>query len=110
MPGKETVTVAGVPVTVQVSDGHLAVTVGRFDPSAAGGLHIHPLYGTSCVGLYIADENGDTAHKPDQRWFFDLHPACPAAAEAGTQARHGPCPASPPADPAGRSRIGHDCP
>ena len=83
MPGKETVTVAGVPVTVQVSDGHLAVTVGRFDPSAVGGLHVHPRYGTSCVGLYIADENGDTAHKPDQRWFFDLHPACPAAPEAG---------------------------
>jgi hypothetical protein len=85
MPDKETVTVtvAGVPVTVQVNDGHLAVTVGRFDPSAAAGLHIHPRYGTSCMGLYIADENGDTAHKPDQRWFFDLHPARAAAPEAG---------------------------
>jgi hypothetical protein len=80
---EKTVTVAGVPVTIEVADGHLAVTVGRFEPSAAAGLHIHPRYGTSSVGLYVADADGDTAHKPGHRWFFDLHPA-PLAAVTGT--------------------------
>lgn len=79
MDEEKTVTVAGVPVTIEATDGHLAVTVGRFEPSAAAGLHIHPRYGTSSVGLYVADADGDTAHKPDHRWFFDLHPAPPAA-------------------------------
>jgi hypothetical protein len=78
-----TVTVAGVPVTV-TADGHeLAITVGRFDPSAAAGLlRRHPRTGTSCVGVFIADETGDTAHKPDHRWFFELYPAPPG--QAGT--------------------------
>lgn len=91
MTEKETVTVAGVPVTVTVIDGHLAVTVGRFDPSAAGGLlRIGSRSGRAVAGVYIADENGDTAHKPDHRWFFDLHPACPAAPEAGEPAMTAP--------------------
>lgn len=74
MTDKETVVVAGVPVTVQVVNGELTVTVGRYDPAAAGQLGIHPRYGTAVMGLYIADENGDTTHKPNQRWFSGLHP------------------------------------
>jgi len=140
MPDKETVTIAGVPVTVQVTDGHLDATVGRFDPSAAGGMHIHPRYGTSCMGLYIADENGDTAHKPDQRLVLrpasslpgrtgdgepvmialDTGPDMTGTPRAtGQHKRTHPLPApgparaapgEPPADSPGRSRIGHDCP
>ena len=45
MAEEQIVTVAGVPVTIEVTDGHLAVTVGRFEPSAAVGLRIHPRYG-----------------------------------------------------------------
>jgi len=75
MTEKETVTVASVPVTVTVADRVLTVTIGRFDPAAAGGmLRIHPRFGTAAVGVYIAGENGDTAHRPGQRWFFELHP------------------------------------
>ena len=82
MTEKHTVTVAGVPVTVTVADRVLAVTIGRFDPAAAGGLlRIHPRSGTSAGGVFIADENGDTAHKPDHRWFFELHPGPPGPAE-----------------------------
>ncbi len=81
MTEKHTVTVAGVPVTVTIADRVLAVTVGRFDPAAADGLlRIHPRSGTSAVGIFVADENGDTAHKPDHRWFFELHPGPPGAA------------------------------
>jgi hypothetical protein len=80
---KETVTVAGVPVTVQAADGVLAITIGRFDPAAAGGLlHVHPRFGTATVGVYIADETGDTAHRPNQRWFFDLYPGSRGAMQA----------------------------
>lgn len=83
MTEKATVTVAGVPVTVTADDGHLAITVGRFEPPAAAGLlHRHPRTGTSSVGIFIADETGDTAHKPDHRWFFELYPAPPG--HAGT--------------------------
>jgi hypothetical protein len=65
---KETVTVAGVPVTIQAAEGVLTITIGRFDPAAAGGLlRVHPRFGTAAVGVYIADETGDTAHRPDQR-------------------------------------------
>ena len=75
MMKKETVTVAGVPVTVQAADGMLAITIGRFDPAAASGLLcVDPRFGTAAVGVYITDETGDTAHRPDQRWFFDLYP------------------------------------
>jgi hypothetical protein len=78
MTEKKTVTVAGVPVTVTIADGALGITAGRFDPSAAAGwLHRHPRTGTSAVGIFIADETGDTAHKPDHRWFFELYPAPP---------------------------------
>jgi hypothetical protein len=79
---KETATVAGVPVTVQAADGVLTVTIGRFDPAAADGLlRVHPRFGTAAVGLYIAGATGDTAHRPDQRWFFDLYPGPPGATE-----------------------------
>jgi hypothetical protein len=67
----ETVSVAGVPVTIQASDGMVTITIGRFDPAVTGGLlRIHPRFGTAAVGVYIADETGDTAHRPNQRWFF----------------------------------------
>ena len=81
MTDKHTVTVAGVPVTVTVADRVLAITVGRFDPATAGGLlRIHPRSGTSAVGVFIADENGDTDCKPDHRWFFELYPGLPGSA------------------------------
>ncbi len=85
-----TVTVAGVSVTIEVVDGVLAVTVGCFDPAAAGPLRISPRFGTAVMSLSIADENGDTAHRPDQLWFFDLHPdrrdsAARAAGPAGRE-------------------------
>jgi len=80
---KQTVTVAGVPVTVQAADGVLTVTIGRFGPAAAGALlHLHPRFGTATVGVYIADETGDITHRPDQRWFFDLHPGPRGATES----------------------------
>ena len=83
MTEKQTVTVAGVPVTVQAADGVLTVTIGRFDPAAAGALlHLHPRFGTATVGVYIANETGDTTHRPDQRWFFDLHPGPRGATES----------------------------
>ena len=34
----ETVSVAGVPVTIQASDGMVTITIGRFDPAVTGGL------------------------------------------------------------------------
>jgi hypothetical protein len=75
MTEQQTVTVAGVPVTVQAADGALTVTIGRFDPTAARPLlHLHPRFGTATVGVYIADETGDTTHRPDQRWFSGLYP------------------------------------
>jgi len=80
---QQTVTVAGVPVTVQADDGVLTVTIGRFDPAAAGALlHLHPRFGTATVGVYIANETGDTTHRPDQRWFFDLYPGPRGATES----------------------------
>jgi hypothetical protein len=82
MTEKQAVTVAGVPVTVQAADGVLTVTIGRFDPAAAGPLlHLHPRFGTATVGVDIADETGDTTHRPDQRWFFDLYPGPRGASE-----------------------------
>jgi hypothetical protein len=75
VPDRETVTVAGVPVTVQAVSGDLAVTAGRYDPAAgAGQLRIHPRYGTAVMGLHVADPSGDTGRRPGQRWFFDLYP------------------------------------
>ena len=83
MTEQQTVTVAGVPVTVQAADGVLTVTIGRFDPAAAGALlHLHPRFGTATVGVYIANETGDTTHRPDQRWFFDLYPGPRGATES----------------------------
>lgn len=79
MTEKETVTVAGVPVTAQVDDGVLSVTVGRFDLAAAGGLlYIDPRFGKPAVSIYLASENGD----PGQRCLgvFDLHPGSPGTA------------------------------
>lgn len=79
---KETVTVAGVPVTIQAADGVLTVTMGRFDPAAAGGLlRVHPRFGTAAVGVYIAGENGDMARKPGHRWFFSLYTGSLGATE-----------------------------
>ena len=83
MTKKQTVTVAGVPVTVQAADGVLTVTIGGFDPAAADGLlRVHPRFGTAAAGVYIAGAAGDTAHRPDQRWFFDLYPGPPGATES----------------------------
>jgi hypothetical protein len=81
MTEQQTVTVAGVPVTVQTADGVLTVTIGRFDPAASGLLHLDPRFGTATVGVYIADETGETAHRPDHRWFFDLYPGPRGATE-----------------------------
>lgn len=49
----------------------LIVTIGRRScPAAASALlHLHPRSGTATGGVYIADETGDTTHRPDQRWF-----------------------------------------
>jgi hypothetical protein len=96
---QQTVTVAGVPVTVQAADGVLTVTIGRFDPAAAGALlHVHPRFGTASVGVYIANETGDTTHRPDQRWFFDLYPARAMRRKASVcaMAASQPPPACPP--------------
>ena len=83
MTDQQTVTVAGVHVTVQAADGALTVTIGRIDPAAASALlHVHPRFGTASVGVYIADETSDTAHRPDHRWFSDLHPGPPGATES----------------------------
>ncbi len=82
MTEKQTVTVAGVHVTVQAADGVLTVTIGRFDPAASGLLRVHPRFGTASAGVYIADETGDTAHRPDHRWFFDLYPGPCGATES----------------------------
>ena len=83
MTEQQTVTVAGVPVTVKADDDVLTVTIGRFDPAAVGALlRVHPRFGTAAVGVYIADETGDTVHRPDQRWFFDLHPGPRGATES----------------------------
>jgi hypothetical protein len=80
---QQTVTVAGVPVTVQAADGVLTVTIGRFDPAAADGLlRIHPRLGTAAVAVSIAGATGDTAHRLDQHRFFGLYPGPPGAAES----------------------------
>jgi len=42
MTDKHTVTVAGVPVTVTVTDRVLAITVGRFDPGHRRRAAAHP--------------------------------------------------------------------
>ncbi len=83
MTKKQAVTVAGVPVTIQTADGVLTVTIGRFDPAAADGLlRVHQRFGTAAVGVFIADAAGDTAHRPDQRRFFDLYPGPLGATES----------------------------
>jgi hypothetical protein len=62
MTEQQTVTVAGVPVTVQAADDALTVTIGRFDPAAAGPLlhleHLLPAVGEEHEGqwfLHFAD-------------------------------------------------------
>jgi len=82
MTEKQTVTVAGVPVTVQAADGVLTVTIGRSGPAAGGLLRVHPRFGTASAGVYLAGETGDTAHRPDHRWFFDLYPGPCGATES----------------------------
>ncbi len=83
MAEKQTVTVAGVPVTVQAADGALTVTIGRFDPAAVGSLlHLHPRFGTATACVYTADETGDTTHRPDHRWFSGLYPGPRGATES----------------------------
>ena len=68
MTEQQTVTAAGVPVTVQAADGALTVTIGRFDPAAVGPvLHLHPRFCATTLGVYIADETGDTTHRPGHR-------------------------------------------
>jgi hypothetical protein len=99
MTHNATMTAAGVPVTVTADDGRLTVTIGRFDPPAAGGLlHIEPRFGTATAAVCIADENGGTARTPGRCWFFDLYPAGPAAPQAGS-----PPPAAP--DMTGTQRV-----
>jgi hypothetical protein len=80
MTEQQTVTVADVPVTVQAADGALTVTIGRFDPAAAGPLHLHPRFGTATVCVYTVDETGDTTRRPDHHWLFDLYPGPRGAA------------------------------
>ena len=61
---RKTVTVAGVPVTVQVISGDLVVSVGRL--------------GTVTVVVNVADESGGTG-RPGRRSYFDLYPDPEAA-------------------------------
>jgi hypothetical protein len=82
MTEKQTVTVAGVPVTVQAADGVLTVTIGRSGPAASGLLRVHPRFGTASVGVNIAGETGDTAHRPEHRWFSGLYPGPCGATES----------------------------
>jgi hypothetical protein len=79
---QQTVTVADVPVTVKADDGVLTVTIGRFGPAASGLLRVHPRFGTASVGVYIAGETGDTAHRPEHRWFSGLYPGPRGATES----------------------------
>ena len=80
MNEKETVTVAGVPVTVTVVGRELAVQVGRFDPQAAAErLRVSTLSGTTAVAVYVAGEGGP--NETGERWAAGLYPAPPRAAE-----------------------------
>jgi hypothetical protein len=74
-------TVAGVPVTVEVADAELVITVGRFGPAAAGRLDIDPHSVTATLRVAVAGENGNTA-RPGQRRYFNLYPD-PAAGAGG---------------------------
>ena len=62
--------VAGVPVDIGVAGGELVITVGRYDPAAAGQLSINPRFGTATLVAAVTGENGGTG----QRSCFDLYP------------------------------------
>ena len=66
-------TVAGVFVCTEAIDGELVITVGRFDPAAAGTLRVDPRSGTATLVVAVADENGDTT-RLGQRSYLDLYP------------------------------------
>jgi hypothetical protein len=87
-PVRKTVTVAGVPVTVTV--GHsVSVTVGPFDPQAAGRLSLSRQSGTALVAVHAGGET----------WLADLYPAAPAP---GAHGEAPPRPAGPAARKAPR--------
>jgi hypothetical protein len=66
-------TVAGVFVSATTVNGELVISVGRFDPAAAGTLSVDPRSGTATLVLAVADENGDTT-RLGQRSYLDLYP------------------------------------
>jgi hypothetical protein len=68
--GQHACVVAGVPVDIEVAGGELAVTVGRYDPAAAGQLSTDPGSGTVTLALDIAGEDGGTGRP----WYFSLFP------------------------------------
>jgi hypothetical protein len=79
-------TVVGVPVDVEVADGELVITVGRFGPAAAGRLGIDSHSGTATLVVAVAGEDDD-AMRPGQRPRLDLYPdtvdmGCPPGQEA----------------------------
>jgi hypothetical protein len=66
-------TVAGVFVSATAVSGELVISVGRFDPAAAGTLSVDPRSGTATLVVAVADENGDTT-RLGQRSYLDLYP------------------------------------
>jgi hypothetical protein len=66
-------TVTGVPVNVEVADGELVITVGRFGPAAAGRLGIDSRTGTATLVVAVAGEDRDTT-RPGQRTCLGLYP------------------------------------
>lgn len=77
-------TVAGVPVNVEVADGELVITVGRFGPAAVGRLDIDPHSVTATLRVAVVGENGNAA-RPGRRAYFNLYPG--PAAGAGRPAQ-----------------------
>lgn len=79
-------TVVGVPVDVELADGELVITVGRFGPAAAGWLGTDPHSGTANLVVAVAGEDRDTTSL-GQRTCLDLYPDlaatnCPPGQEA----------------------------
>jgi hypothetical protein len=80
MSKRKTVTVGGIPVTIQVINRELAVSVSRFDEAAASGLlRTSPGSGTAVLRLHVASANGVPAGRQAGSWVADLYPDSPGS-------------------------------
>jgi hypothetical protein len=81
--------VAGVPYEVSILDGELRISVGRYDPAAAGELRIDPRSGTASLLVAVAGPDGNSVG-PGLRAYFDLY-ARPRAADGPPEYSAGQC-------------------